>query len=100
MAAAAVGCCRLNGLDPSKVLDGAALCPASGGAEGEHPLQIPRHGHKAPLAADRLQTPQQELPEAPPRLDDAEYWFWNLLAQCIQCLAVRRLQPVRHGLHR
>jgi hypothetical protein len=34
----------------------------SGGAKDEHPLQIPSHGHKAPLAADTVDPAQQKLP--------------------------------------
>jgi hypothetical protein len=60
--------------------DGKALCPLCGGAKGEHPLQVPRHGHKAPLAPDAVQPAQQELPEAQHRLDDAEYRLRDLLA--------------------
>ena len=41
-----------------------AVCPASGGAKDEHPLHIPGHGHKAPLAADTVDPAQQKLAEA------------------------------------
>src|SRR5271169_2846768 len=39
--------------------------PASlDGAKGEHPLHVPGHGHKAPLAPSPVQPTQQKLPEA------------------------------------
>ena len=57
-----------------------AVRPASGGAKDEHPLHIPGHGHKAPLAADTVDPAQQKLAEAQHRLDDAEHRFRHLLA--------------------
>src|SRR5258705_5060510 len=47
----------------------------SGGAEGEHPLDVPCHGHEAPLATHLVEPAQQELAESEDRFDDAEHWF-------------------------
>jgi hypothetical protein len=46
-----------------------------GGAKGERPLEIPGHGHEAPLAAHLVELAQQKLTEAQHRLDDAEHRF-------------------------
>ena len=52
----------------------------SGRAECEHPLQVPCHGHKLPLATGGIEPAQQELPEPQHGLDDAEHWLGRLLA--------------------
>jgi hypothetical protein len=33
------------------------------GAKDEHPLDVPRHGHKSPFAANQVNAAQHELPE-------------------------------------
>src|ERR1700680_2588103 len=68
---------------------------SSGGVEDEHPLPIPRHGHKAPLATHFFESPQRKLTESEHGFDDAEHWFRGLLAQGIERPAFRRLQPMR-----
>src|SRR5665811_1515600 len=70
----------------------------SGGAEGEHPLDVPCHGHEAPLATQIVEPAQQELAESKDRFDDAEHWFRDLFAQRIELPAFWRFQPMRHGL--
>src|SRR5208282_2331395 len=42
----------------------------SGGGEDEHPLQVPHHGHEAPLGAHFVETAQRKLAESESRLDD------------------------------
>src|SRR5450830_1699097 len=75
--------------------------PASSvGAEGEHPLDVPCHGHEAPLAAHLVEPAQQELAESEYRFDDAEHRFRGLFAQSIELPAFWRFQPMRHGLDR
>src|SRR6266404_5464677 len=56
----------------------------SGGAEGEHPLDVPCHGHEAPLATHLVEPAQQELAESEDRFDDAEHWFRDLFTQRIE----------------
>src|ERR1019366_6620786 len=73
---------------------------SSGGAEGEHPLDVPCHGHEAPLAAHLVEPAQQELAESEYRFDDAEHRFRGLFAQSIELPAFWRFQPMRHGLDR
>src|SRR6266478_1821278 len=53
----------------------------SGGAEGEHPLDVPCHGHEAPLATHLVEPAQQELAESEDRFDDAEHWFRDLFTR-------------------
>src|SRR6266481_1560106 len=72
----------------------------SGGAEGEHPLDVPCHGHEAPLATHLVEPAQQELAESEDRFDDAEHWFRDLFTQRIELPAFWRFQPMRHGLDR
>src|SRR5271154_3962989 len=69
---------------------------SSGGVEDEHPLHIPRHGHKAPLATHFFESAQRKLTESEHGFDDAEHRFRGLLAQGIERPALRRLQPMRH----
>src|SRR5271168_4613441 len=47
--------------------------PPSGRGEDEHSLQIPRHGHEAPLAAHFIEPAQRKLTESEHGLDDAEH---------------------------
>src|SRR5882672_3682660 len=72
----------------------------SGGAEGEHPLDVPSHGHQAPFAACLVEATQQELAKSERRFDDAEHRFWDLFAHSIELPAFGRRQPMRHGLDR
>src|SRR5260370_2311136 len=72
----------------------------SGGAEGEHPLDVPCHGHEAPLATHLVEPAQQELAESEDRFDDAGHWFRDLFTQRIELPAFWRFQPMRHALHR
>src|SRR6516162_10120579 len=44
----------------------------SGRLQGEHPLHIPGHGHKAPLASHIVEPAQEKLVESHCGLDDAE----------------------------
>src|SRR5208283_6129264 len=67
--------------------------PASGGSEDEHSLDVPGHGHEAPLAARLCQSAHRELTEAEHRFDDAEHRLRGLLAQSVEIAAFRRLQP-------
>ena len=75
---------------------------SSGGAEGKHPLDVPCHGHEAPLAAHLVEPAQQELAESEYRFDDAEHWFRGLFAKA--ALAMRStprmnaLEPHRRTL--
>ena len=96
LVANAVRCHRPHGGLPA----GASHPAPTRRAEDEHPLHIPRHGHKAPLAADTVDPAQQELAKAQHRLDDAEHRLRHLLAQRVELLAVRGLQLMRHGLER
>src|SRR5450759_4834596 len=73
---------------------------SSGGAEGEHPLDVPCHGHEAPFAAHLVEPTQQELSKSEYRFDDAEHRFRGLFAQSIELPAFWRFQPIRHGLDR
>ena len=83
--------CTHGALWPVFLVVGTA-CPAfSGGAEGEHPLDVPSHGHQAPLAAHVVEPTQQKLAESERRFDDAEYRFRSLFAQGIELPAVWRL---------
>src|SRR5712675_83413 len=66
----------------------------SGGAEGEHPLDVPCHGHEAPLATHLVEPAQQELAESEDRFDDAEHWFRDLFTQRIELPAFWRFQPI------
>jgi hypothetical protein len=68
--------------------------------EGEHPLDIPGHGHQAPLAANLVEPAQQELSEAENRLDDAEDRLRDVFAPSIELLAFRRRQAMQHGFER
>jgi hypothetical protein len=70
----------------------------SGGGEDEHPLQVPHHGHEAPLDAHFVETAQRKLAEFERRLDDAEHRLRRLLAQSLEVAAFGRLQPMGHGL--
>src|SRR5271169_313122 len=70
------------------------------GTEGEDPLDVPGHGHQAPLAADLVEPAQQELPKAQNRLDDAEHRLWGVLALAVELLAFGRGQAVHHGFER
>ena len=45
------------------------LAAGSGWSEDEHPLQIPRHRHEAPLAAHFVEAAQRKLPESERRFD-------------------------------
>src|SRR5271165_2525254 len=65
----------------------------SGGSEDEHPLEVPRHGHEAPLGAHFVETAQRKLAESERRLDDAEHRLGRLLAQSVELAAFGRLQP-------
>jgi len=46
------------------------LAAGSGGGEDEHPLQVPRHGHEAPLGAHFVEAAQRKLTESERRFDD------------------------------
>src|SRR5208283_966593 len=70
------------------------------GTEGEDPLDVPGHGHQAPLAADLVEPAQQELPKAQNRLDDAEHRLWGVLALAVEFFAFGRGQAVHHGFER
>src|SRR5258707_11745668 len=67
----------------------------SGGAEGEHPLDVPCHGHEAPLATHLVEHAQQELAESEERFDDAEHWFRDLFTQRIELPAFWRFKSDR-----
>src|SRR3954447_10908287 len=93
----------IGALRPGSCGPNSAMAAASGSAsacEGEQPLQVVGHGDQVPLAADLVETSQQELPEAEGGLDDAEHWLGGVLAQGVQLSALLRLQPMRHRLER
>src|SRR6202049_5400906 len=69
-------------------------------AERKHSLEVPGHGDKAPLAANLVETAQQELAKAHHRFDDAEHRFGGLFAQAVKLLALRSAQAPRHPLGR
>ncbi len=58
--------------------------PSIGGGEGEHPLQIPGHGHEAPLAAHVFEPAQGKLTESERGFDDAEHRLRGLFAQGVE----------------
>src|SRR5271156_1818412 len=72
----------------------------SGGREGEQALDIPGHGHEAPLSARVFQSAQRKLTESEDRFDNAEYRLRGLFAQGIKRAALRRLHAMRHGFDR
>src|SRR5208282_316468 len=90
----------LGRLPDACLAGGGMLGRRSGGGEDEHPPQVPRHCHEAPLAAHFVEAAQQKLTESKRRLDDAEHRLWRLLAQRIELAAFGRLQPMGHGLDR
>src|ERR1700686_5064818 len=53
---------------------------SSGGVEDEHPLHIPRHGQKAPLATHFFESAHRKLTESEHGFDDAEHWFRGLMS--------------------
>src|SRR3972149_8841756 len=65
-----------------------------------HSLDIPCHRDQRPLALHGRQAPQQELPEAHHRLDDAEYRLHRLLAPAVEFAPPARLEPMLHSVHR
>jgi len=68
---------------------------STGGVEEEHPLQIPGHGHEAPLAAYVFEPAQRKLTESERGFDDAEHRFRRLFAQGVERSAFGRLQHAR-----
>src|SRR6185436_1610847 len=74
--------------------------PSSGRAQDKHPLQVPGHGHEVPLAANLIESAEQELAESQHGLDDAEHRFRGVLALGVELPALKRLQAVGHGLDR
>ncbi len=68
------------------------LRPLSGGGEDEHPLDVPGHGHEAPLAARLFQSAHRKLTESGHGFDDAEHRLRGLFAQSVEIAAFRRLQ--------
>jgi len=57
------------------------LASSSGAAQDEDPLEVPRHGHGAPLAPYLSEAAQEELAESEHGFDDAEHRFRHLLAK-------------------
>jgi hypothetical protein len=80
-------------------------CPPSGclllsaGLHREHSFDVPAHRHQIPFASHILAT-QQALTIAHHRFDDSEHGLWSLFAQRVEFSSLRRLQPMRHLLHR
>ena len=76
------------------------LCARLSGFQGEHPLHIPGHGHKAPFAAHIVQAAQQKLAESQHGFYDAEDRLGHALALGVELFAFGRLQTVSHGFNR
>src|SRR6266481_4161230 len=88
-------CRAVAAVSPSNVQRTSDRAPAiSGGAEGEHPLDVPSHGHQAPFATCLVEATQQKLAKSERRFDDAEHRFWDLFAQSIELPAFGRRQPM------
>src|ERR1039458_8039105 len=66
----------------------------------EHALEIPAHGHQAPLALDVLEASQEKWAKSHHRFDDAEDRLGRLLAQRIELTARGGFESMRHLLHR
>jgi len=60
--------------------------------EGEHSLQIPGHGHEAPLATHVFEPATGKLTESEHGFDDAGHRFRSLSAQGVERSALWRLQ--------
>ena len=75
---------------------------SSGRNQSKHPLQVPGHGHEAPLTPNVVELAQQKLAEAEHGFDDAEQRFQGVIAQGVELLALLPLQMVdyRFGLCR
>jgi hypothetical protein len=75
-------------------------CPPSGcllvsaGLHREHSFAVAAHRHQIPFASHILAA-QQAL-----TIDDSEHGLWSLFAQRVEFSSLRRLQPMRHLLHR
>ena len=64
-----------------------------------HSFDIPRHRDQVSLALYRIQSTQQELPEAHHLFDDAKYRLDCLLALAIEFAPFNRFEPVLHSVH-
>jgi hypothetical protein len=72
----------------------------STGLHREHSFDVPTHRPQIPFASHVLQSPQQTLPISHHRFDDTKHRFGRLLAHSVELSSPRRLQPMRHLLHR
>ena len=57
--------------------------------QGKHALQVPGHGHEVPLAADMIESAEQELAESQHGLD-------GVFALGVELPTLQRLQAVSH----
>ena len=64
-----------------------------------HSFDVPCHGDQVPFPSHRVQSTQQELPEAHHGFDDAKYRLHCLLSQAIEFASLSRFEPVLHPIH-